>query len=237
MAAESTMLSRQSAALLLLAGWNGPELSADKIGRWSSLRSQIGIREGVEAIRLAGWSPPSRRIGLHHGSQRLVELEVDGPFSLEAALPAYAVLIELVVDQALKAPEDRRELGVRLGAVSWLADGLWQDVDLSAGFEGLVRFKHQATTTTLGQFQRREVHDTDFHCFANWKGRPDRDDPGCRRQSGTIARVAAFSHSRRHDPLLRGQSALRGRSREGSASRLDPIALSTLSVWEKKTAG
>jgi len=72
----------------------------------------------------------------------------------------------------LLAPGDRRELGVRLGAISWLADGIWQDLDLGAGLEGLVRFKLQAAATTLGQLRRKEAHDPDFLCFANWKGDP-----------------------------------------------------------------
>jgi FkbM family methyltransferase len=172
MASQSTMLSRHSAPLLLLAGWNLPEPGEGKVWRWSSLRSQIGLRKRAAAIRLAGWSPPGRRIRLQAGSSRLVELEVDGDFSLEAVLPASAVLVDLFVDQATRAPGEPRELGVRLCALSWRDDGRWQDVDLSTGFEGLVRFKHQAAATTLGQLRRREAHDPDFLCFAHWKGEP-----------------------------------------------------------------
>ena len=192
---------------MLLAGWNAAELAQGKHWRWSSLRSQVGSRERVGAIRFEGWSPPARRIGLQHGSQRLVELEADGAFSIEAALPANAVLIDLVVDQALRAADDPRELGVRVGGICWRTDGAWHDLDLSTGLEGVVGFKHNATATTLGQLARKEVHDPDFLCFANWRGDPIRTivDVGANRGQSLASLLSvmpeATVHSFEANPL------------------------------------
>lgn len=135
---QSLSLQQHLHRPILMGGWNFPEGSGETAGRWSSLSSLIHVGREADALRIEGASPEPRRVALRAGAGKGLEVDVDGAFSIDFEC-AGEPRVELLVDRALYAADDPRELGVRISRIALRGRGGWADLDLRGDLETQVK--------------------------------------------------------------------------------------------------